>query len=81
MQYFVYILWSEKLQKYYVGQTANLEDRLARHNEGREKFTKEGSPWQLVHMLKCEDRSAAMQLEKKIKKRGAKRFLQALQAN
>jgi len=31
MQYYVYILYSEKLNKYYIGSTGNPEDRLRKH--------------------------------------------------
>ena len=71
----VYILYSGSLKKYYVGQTNNLNERIERHNKGREKYTKTGTPWSLVWKRKCENRSEAMQLERKIKKRGASRFL------
>jgi len=33
-KWFVYILFSEKIDKYYVGYTANLDLRVQRHNEG-----------------------------------------------
>lgn len=33
--YYVYMLYSAILDRYYVGQTSNLEDRLKRHNQGR----------------------------------------------
>lgn len=73
--YFVYILHSCSLNKYYVGQTNNLDNRLSRHNSGRSKSTKPGIPWKLIFSLALPSRSDAMILEKKIKKRGAKRYL------
>ena len=76
--YFVYILYSRSLNKFYVGQTNNLNDRLIRHNMAREKFTKNGIPWDLIHNMEVESRSEALILERKIKKRGAKRFLEDL---
>ncbi|WP_460318640.1 GIY-YIG nuclease family protein, partial [Algoriphagus taiwanensis] len=33
MAYWVYILYSERLDKYYVGQTSDLVKRVERHNE------------------------------------------------
>ena len=36
--YFTYILFSEKLNKYYVGQTSNPEQRLIDHNAIRVRF-------------------------------------------
>jgi len=48
MVYSTYILYSKLLDKYYVGSTNNLENRLFRHNSGYNKFTKTGIPWELV---------------------------------
>ena len=58
-----------------VGQTANIDKRLKRHNQGLVPSTKSGTPWELVLQIKVSDRSEAMVLERKIKKRGAKRYL------
>ena len=75
MHYYVYILYSETSSKYYVGQTADIKKRLKRHNQGGVPSTKYGSPWKLVLQLEVLDRSEAVILEKKIKKRGAKRTI------
>ena len=72
---FVYILYSEKRSRYYVGQTADIDKRLKRHNQGNVKSTKSGIPWELVLQLQVSSRSEAMILEKKIEKRGAKRYI------
>ena len=72
---FVYILYSEKRSRYYVGQTADIDQRLKRHNQGLVPSTKSGSPWGLVLQLEVETRSEAIVLERRIKKRGAKRFI------
>ena len=72
---FFYILYSEKSSRYYVGQTADIEKRLQRHNSQRVKSTKSGAPWKLVLKLEVDTRSEAVILESKIKGRGAKRFL------
>ena len=74
--YYTYILFSESINKYYVGNTEDLTDRLKRHNAGEGKFTKRGVPWNLKCSFKCNTRSEAIILENKIKKRGVKRFLQ-----
>jgi putative endonuclease len=71
----VYILYSPSLQKYYIGSTQHLNIRLEEHNRGKSPFTKSGMPWNLIHAMECTDRSQAIQLEMKIKKRGIKRFL------
>jgi len=45
--WFVYIISSNKIERYYVGYTDDLEWRLERHNGGWGKYTKRGVPWQL----------------------------------
>jgi len=81
MNFKVYILWSDVLQKFYVGHTADLEDRLYRHNLGQSIFTSRGVPWKLIWSFDTVDKKEAVQLENKIKKRGAKRFLSDQQRN
>jgi putative endonuclease len=75
--YIVYILYSSSLKRYYVGQTQDIESRLLRHNSGMVKSTKSGLPWIIIHQELCLTRSQAMILEKKIKKRGAQRFIES----
>lgn len=75
MEYIVCILYSQKRSRYYVGQTADIDKRLKRHNSGAVKSTKTGAPWILVLQLEVSSRSEGVLLEKKIKKRGAKRFI------
>ena len=47
--WFTYILYSESIDKYYVGHTDDLNWRLERHNSGWGKFTKRGIPWTLAY--------------------------------
>jgi putative endonuclease len=76
MMYFVYIIYSESLQRYYVGSTNNISDRLRRHNSGQGKYTRIGIPWKLINSFEFSTRPEAVRLEMKIKKRGIKRFLE-----
>jgi putative endonuclease len=45
----VYILFSERLNKFYVGACIDLERRFYEHNIGHSKFTSTGVPWKLVY--------------------------------
>ena len=74
--YTVYILYSKKSSRYYVGQTSDIKDRLERHNQGRSKSTKFGIPWSIVLQREFSTRSEALILEKQIKNRGAKRYIE-----
>jgi putative endonuclease len=73
--YFVYIPFSPSTQKFYVGQTEDLQKRIERHNKGLVSSTKKGAPWNVIKAIECPSRSEAVLLETKIKKRGIKRFL------
>jgi putative endonuclease len=67
MEFYVYILQSDKDGSYYFGQTNNLDDRLKRHNAGSEKYTSKKTPWKLFWYTKVSTRAEAMKLEKKLK--------------
>ena len=67
MSYCVYILYSVSVDRYYVGQTSNLEEQLKRHNQGKSKYTKSGIPWTLKYKESFTSRTEAMVKEKEIK--------------
>ena len=49
IMYYVYILLSSKNGKLYKGLTKDLRRRVAEHNSGQEKSTKNGVPWTLIY--------------------------------
>ncbi|WP_425389625.1 GIY-YIG nuclease family protein [Ekhidna sp.] len=65
--YFVYILHSKSCNKYYKGQTNDLDDRLKRHNAGYENATSKCRPWKMVWNTRKETRAEAVALERKLK--------------
>ena len=72
----VYILFSGQLQKYYIGYTSkNVQDRLKEHLYNHKGFTAKAKDWNVIYKLERNSKSEAIMLERKIKKRGAKRFL------
>jgi putative endonuclease len=77
-KWFVYIIYSEKINKYYVGFTDDLEWRLERHNMGWGKYTKRGIPWRLVYYETYETKSDALKREKEIKQRKSKAYIENL---
>ena len=72
----VYINYSVKTEKYYVGHSQDPVGRLRQHNEGLSRWSRTGIPWCLIFSEACSSRGAAMKMERKIKKIGAKRFLE-----
>ncbi len=67
MKFFVYILESEIDNSFYIGQTADLEARLKKHNKGYNHSTSAKRPWKLIYSEICNSRSEAMKLEKQLK--------------
>ena len=65
--FFVYILWSEKLQKFYIGSTQDLQARVAYHNSGNVTFTSTGIPWVIVYSEALNSRQEAILRERQIK--------------
>ncbi|MBD3636515.1 MAG: GIY-YIG nuclease family protein [Crocinitomicaceae bacterium] len=74
MVFYVYILYSEKFDKYYIGQTNHLQARINRHNKGIVTYTKPYIPWVLAWSCEKATRSDAMTLEKKLKNLNRKRL-------
>jgi putative endonuclease len=76
----VYILFSHKLDKFYVGRTEDLTLRLAFHNNPIEarKFTARGIPWTLRLSIPCQTKNQSIRLEKLIKGRKSRKFIEAL---
>ncbi|MCB9252915.1 MAG: GIY-YIG nuclease family protein [Flavobacteriales bacterium] len=75
---YVYILYSGKLDKYYIGQTSNLEDRLFRHNNSGSQSTKGGKDWVIKYTEGYNTVSEAVRRETEIKKKKSRKYLEWL---
>jgi len=78
MDGFVYIIYSEKNDKYYVGSTINIDNRLNEHNSGRNKSTRSGIPWEIKFYFRCGAVRTARQIEHKIKKKKSRKILEQI---
>ncbi len=67
MNYSVYILYSATFDRYYIGQTNNLDNRIKRHNNGYVRSTKPYRPWKIAFRTNTKDRKSAVRLENQIK--------------
>ena len=76
--FYVYILYSESSDKYYIGHTNDLIDRLARHNRGGNKYTSKGQPLKLVYSEEFLSKELAYSRERQIKKWKSKIMIQKL---
>jgi len=67
MPFYVYILQSHTTNRYYIGQTQNLDERLAYHNANYSKSLKHRGPWRIVHHEEFDSRAEAVRRERQIK--------------
>ena len=65
--YYAYILYSDTRNKYYVGSTSSLQDRLKKHNTNHSGFTGHTGDWRIVWSEIFETRTLAILKEKEIK--------------
>ena len=75
--YFVYIIYSTKLDNYYVGTTDDVERRLGEHNSKKylDSFTCKGISWELKLSYLCEKSEIAYKLERFIKRMKSRKFI------
>ena len=65
--FYAYILYNKIRNKYYVGSTSNLVERLKKHNTNHSGFTGDTGDWIIVWKQFFENKSDAMKKEKQIK--------------
>ena len=78
--YCVYIIHSISLDRYYVGETKDIEERLEQHNSGfyNSAFTRKAKDWTLYFYLECNSRTQARKIEAHIKNMKSKKYIQDL---
>lgn len=74
----VYIIYSEKIDRYYTGITEDLTWRLERHNTGWGRYTKRGIPWKIVYAEDYDSKSDASKREGEIKNRKSRKYIEEL---
>ena len=69
MSYFVYILYSDSLNKFYIGTTGDfLQKRLRKHNSNHSGFTGKSNDWKLVYQDQFLNKSPTLKRDKSVKK-------------
>jgi putative endonuclease len=78
MEYSFYILHSENIDKYYIGHTSQLHERLKKHNRNHKGFTGKSDDWQLVYHEVYESKTEAYARERQVKKWKSRARIKAL---
>jgi putative endonuclease len=77
-----YILFSEKLNRFYVGATNDtVEKRLEKHNQhsyGTQHYTAMSNDWEIFLSIEANDYPHAIRIERKIKSMKSKIFIRNL---
>ena len=76
--FYLYILYSSKLDRFYVGHTENIELRLIQHNNGISAFTSKANDWTLVYKESFPTRENAHKREREIKKKKSRKYIEWL---
>lgn len=80
MSFFVYIIHSTSIDRFYVGHTEFLSERLSQHNQGFYKgaFTQLADDWTLFYSIECESKKQAIYIERHIKKMHSRKYYYSL---
>jgi putative endonuclease len=76
--YYVYILYSEKCDRYYIGYSEDLEARLDRHNRGMVTATKNCRPYLINASKIFPTEVEARKEELRLKKQKSRKYLESL---
>ena len=67
MKYYFYILFSFQLDKFYIGHTANLQERIKKHNSNHKGFTGKANDWEIVYFEEFDNKKEAYARERQVK--------------
>ncbi|HEX5169756.1 MAG TPA: GIY-YIG nuclease family protein [Cyclobacteriaceae bacterium] len=72
----VYVLYSEKFNKIYVGCTSDLNGRFRSHNELSTKgYTVRFRPWKVIHTEHFTTKKEALVRERQLKSAAGRKFI------
>ncbi|UOB18483.1 GIY-YIG nuclease family protein [Abyssalbus ytuae] len=72
--HFVYIIYSHKFARFYVGMSQDVKERLRQHNSGTVKSTKAFLPWVVCYQEVFETIEEARKREKYLKSAAGRRW-------
>ncbi len=78
MYYYVYILFSDRLNRYYIGSTKDIASRIEAHLWNHKGFTSKAKDWQLRYQEVFETKTEALAREKQIKRWKSRKLIEKL---
>jgi putative endonuclease len=71
----LYIIYSARLDRFYIGYTNDFQRRISEHNRIKGKYTDKGIPWLLVYSKEYRSKKEAMNRERFIKQMKSRQFI------
>jgi putative endonuclease len=75
MPFYVYILYSNEINKYYVGQSDDVDERLKSHLAGISGYTSVAADWKITYTETFVTREEAIKRENQIKRKKSRKTL------
>ncbi|WP_226063517.1 GIY-YIG nuclease family protein [Kaistella polysaccharea] len=76
--FYLYILYSENIDSYYVGVSANVEERLKRHLSNHKGYTAKTKDWIIIYTEIFDTKTEALRREIEIKNWKSKIMIEKL---
>ncbi|WP_228237949.1 GIY-YIG nuclease family protein [Allomuricauda sp. M10] len=76
----VYVIYSVKLDKYYIGESVDIPNRISQHNNRffKNSFTSGSDDWEIFLVIECGSRELARKIESHIKKMKSRKYIEDL---
>jgi putative endonuclease len=81
MEYCCYIIFSSSIDRYYIGYTVDITNRIKLHNDGHfgsKSYTHKPSDWNLYLLIPCKTIKHAIFVESKIKRMKSRIYIENL---
>ncbi len=75
--HYLYILYSNSIDRYYIGESRDVDERLVQHNDGifKGSYTKQATDWIFKLILECKDISHARRVEAYLKRKKSRKYI------
>lgn len=79
MHYYIYILFSQSINRFYIGYSGDVTKRVKQHNENTsDKYTGRAKDWVIKAVFKTPTKSDAIVLERFLKKQKSSVFIEKI---
>ncbi len=76
--YYLYILYSGQMDRYYIGSTSNLEERFRKHLSNHQGFTSKAKDWEIVYCEAFLSNKEAQTRERWVKNQKSRKVIEGL---